>query len=65
MRDVESRALSRRSGESRCRRPRPDFSVQDVYRGWCTGLREIGVDVVEFNLNDRLGFFTEIQLERR
>lgn len=44
--------------------PGPDFSVQDVYRGWCTGLREIGVDVVEFNLNDRLGFFTEIQLER-
>ena len=44
--------------------PGPDFSVQDVYRGWCTGLLEIGVDVVEFNLNDRLGFFTEIQLER-
>lgn len=38
--------------------PGPDFSVADVYRGWCKGLAQCGVDVVPFNLHDRMAFYT-------
>jgi hypothetical protein len=31
--------------------PGPDFSVQDVYIGWYEALKELGVEVVPFNLN--------------
>jgi len=37
--------------------PGPDFSVHDVYVGWAEGLREAGVTVATFNLNDRLTFY--------
>lgn len=38
-------------------RPGPAFSVQDVATGWRDGLTEIGVDVADFNLDDRLDFY--------
>jgi hypothetical protein len=37
--------------------PGPHFSVQDVYTGWCEGLRANGETVIEFNLGDRLNAF--------
>lgn len=37
--------------------PGPEFSVSDVWRGWCRGLAQVGVEVGEYNLNDRLHFF--------
>jgi len=39
-------------------RPGPAFSVADVHRGWVTGLKDNGVQVVDFNFDDRLGFFS-------
>jgi spore maturation protein CgeB len=38
-------------------RPGPHFSVQDVASGWVKGLRANGATVVDFNLDDRLGFY--------
>lgn len=38
-------------------RPGPHFSVADVARGWLKGLRACGIDVVDFNFDDRLGFY--------
>lgn len=38
-------------------RPGPFFSVQDVSRGWVNGLRQCGVDVLDFNFDDRLNFY--------
>lgn len=38
--------------------PGPSFSVQDVFAGWCEALRELGVDVVEYNLDSRLTFYS-------
>lgn len=40
-------------------RPGPHFSVQDVASGWVKGLRACGVEVADFNLDDRLGFYSE------
>lgn len=37
--------------------PGPNFSVADVHIGWCEALRELGEEVVEFNLDDRLTFY--------
>lgn len=37
--------------------PGPNFSVADVYVGWVEALRELGEDVYEFNLDDRLAFY--------
>jgi len=39
--------------------PGPDFSVHDVYTGWAEGLSEIGVEVAQFNFNDRLIFYSK------
>jgi spore maturation protein CgeB len=39
--------------------PGPYFSVQDVHRGWVAALRDLGVVVVDFNMADRLGFYSE------
>lgn len=44
--------------------PGPEFSVMDVFRGWCKGLHQCGVEVVPFNLHDRISFFTETRIER-
>jgi spore maturation protein CgeB len=37
--------------------PGPAFSVADVYQGYVSGLRANGVEVAEYNLNDRLTFY--------
>lgn len=37
--------------------PGPEWSVQDVHVGWVEGLRNLGQQVFEFNLNDRLVFY--------
>jgi spore maturation protein CgeB len=37
--------------------PGPSWSVHDVYRGWVEALRELGEDVHEFNLDDRLALY--------
>jgi len=34
--------------------PGPDFSVADVFRGWCRGFTELGWDVMPYNLGDRM-----------
>lgn len=38
--------------------------MQDVHRGWVKGLRQVGLTVGEFNLNDRLAFYGAAKLER-
>lgn len=37
--------------------PGPNFSVQDVYRGWVAGLKAAGATVAGINLSDRLNFY--------
>lgn len=44
--------------------PGPHFSVADVHRGLLKGLRANGVDAQEFNLQDRLNFYTEAHMPR-
>ncbi len=44
--------------------PGVDFSVADVHNGWCDGLRTLGWDVREYNLHDRLAFYSAAHLER-
>jgi spore maturation protein CgeB len=43
--------------------PGPAFSVQDVYVGWVEALRDLGEQVVEFNLDARLTFYGSAKLE--
>lgn len=43
--------------------PGPGFSVHDVYVGWVEALRELGHTVVEFNLGDRISFYSEAHVE--
>jgi spore maturation protein CgeB len=43
--------------------PGPSFSVADVYAGWVEALRALGQDVHEYNLDDRLQFYTSALLE--
>lgn len=38
--------------------PGPDFSVADVYAGWIEALQGLGCEVVGYNLNDRLIFYS-------
>lgn len=45
-------------------RPGPHFSVLDVHNGWVKALRQLGVDVVEYALDDRLDFYTQAMLEK-
>lgn len=45
-------------------RPGPHFSVLDVHHGWVNALRSFGVVVEEFQLDDRLDFFSGALLER-
>lgn len=44
-------------------RPGPGFSVQDVAQGWVDGLRECGCQVVDYNLEDRIAFYGNAELE--
>lgn len=43
--------------------PGPDFSVLDVHRGWVEALRGHGEHVVDFNLGDRLAFYSNAWIE--
>ena len=43
-------------------RPGPHFSVDDVRRGWIKGLKSNGLDVIDFNFDDRLSVFGSAQL---
>lgn len=43
--------------------PGPQFSVADVYAGWVEALRALGVQVVEYNLAERLTFYDSALLE--
>lgn len=43
--------------------PGPQFSVHDVYVGWVEALRQLGAQLVEFNLQDRLTFYNMTLLE--
>ncbi len=43
-------------------RPGPQFSVQDVAFGWRDGLRELGVDVADFNFDDRVDFYSQAEI---
>lgn len=45
--------------------PGPAFSVHDVHVGWVEALRELGQQVHEFNLDDRLTFFGSVLKETR
>lgn len=44
--------------------PGPSFSVADVHRGWVNGLRQLGVEVIPYNLAARLEFYTSAHLKR-
>jgi spore maturation protein CgeB len=44
--------------------PGVDFSVHDVYRGVVKGLQDLGHDVGEFNLSDRIEFYTRAHVMR-
>jgi spore maturation protein CgeB len=44
--------------------PGPAFSVQDVHNGWVEALRGLGARVVEFNLDERLAFYSQALLKR-
>lgn len=44
--------------------PGPNFSVQDVANGWYAGLSAVGCEVVQFNLSDRLTFYSAALLEK-
>lgn len=43
--------------------PGPNFSVADVHAGWVEGLREIGCQVADFNLDRRLDFYSQAHHE--
>ncbi|MFD6069440.1 glycosyltransferase family protein [Amycolatopsis lurida] len=43
--------------------PGPQFSVHDVYVGWVEALRELGQQVLDFNLAERLTFYDAALLE--
>lgn len=45
--------------------PGPQFSVHDVYIGWCDALAELGCTVVRYNLDERLTFYAAASTEGR
>lgn len=44
--------------------PGPHFSVEDVYQGWVRGLRANGVEVIDYDLGDRMWLFQNAYLKR-
>lgn len=44
--------------------PGPAFSVADVHRGWVAGLRSNGCEVLDFNFDARLDFYSQVALHR-
>lgn len=43
--------------------PGVDFSVADVHRGWVAAFRQLGCEVVDFNLNDRLNVYSAVHVQ--
>jgi spore maturation protein CgeB len=44
-------------------RPGPGFSVQDVAEGWLYGLRAAGATVFDYNLEDRISFYSHAEID--
>lgn len=44
-------------------RPGPNFSVADVHNGWTKALRQLGVQLVEYQLDERLTFYSNAHLQ--
>jgi spore maturation protein CgeB len=44
-------------------RPGPGFSVQDVAEGWLYGLRAAGATVYDYNLEDRIAFYSHAEID--
>jgi spore maturation protein CgeB len=45
--------------------PGPDYSVADVYNGYAEAFAQLGHQVRGFNLNDRITFYTNIEIDGR
>lgn len=45
--------------------PGPEFSVADVFNGWVDGLEQLGVQVMPYNLNDRMTWGAHAYLEAK
>lgn len=45
--------------------PGPNFSVQDVYTGWCEALHDLGQQVARYDLDNRLIFYGSVLLPER
>lgn len=45
--------------------PGPEFSVADVFNGWVDGLTALGVEVMPYNLNDRMTWGAHAYLEAK
>jgi spore maturation protein CgeB len=45
--------------------PGPEFSVADVFNGWVDGLEHLGVQVMPYNLNDRMTWAAHAHLEAK
>ena len=43
--------------------PGPNFSVADVHNGWVEALRELGIEVASYNLDDRLLFYSQVLMK--
>lgn len=43
--------------------PGPNFSVADVYAGWCEALRDAGEQVSRYNLDERLTLYGSVLVE--
>jgi len=42
--------------------PATDWSIKDVYDGWCAGLRAAGVELVEYEFGTRLAFYRHAKI---
>lgn len=42
--------------------PGPEFSVADVFNGWKHAFEKLGHDVGVYNTNDRLSFYSQVQI---
>jgi spore maturation protein CgeB len=47
-----------------CVEPGPQFSVADVHRGWLRAFQQLGCQVVNVNLADRLDLYTQAHLPK-
>ena len=47
-----------------CVEPGPNFSVQDVHRGWVRAFQHLGCEVVSLNLGDRLDLYALAHIQK-